>query len=144
MLVKSRKERGQALIESALTTFVFLVLLIGVIDVGQVLYVHQSIVERVRSAVRYGVVHDFDADAIRNVVLYDQAAAPDAVDGVEPGGFLGMTSEMVGVVREDATFNEDRIIVTVHGYPFTFFTPFIAGVYQGKPISASMPYEIPN
>jgi len=144
MLVKSRKERGQALIESALTTFVFLVLLIGVIDVGQVLYVHQSIVERVRSAVRYGVVHDFDADAIRNVVLYDQAAAPDAGDGVEPGGFLGMTSDMVSVVREDATFNEDRIIVTVNGYPFTFFTPFIAGVYQGKPISASMPYEIPN
>lgn len=143
--MKNRRERGQALIESALTTFVFLVLLIGVIDVGQVLYVHQSIVERVRSAVRYGAVRPFDAEAIKNMVLYDQSTVPDTGDDdVVPEGFLRMNSEMVSVVRQDATFKEDRIVVTVDGYPFTFFIPFIAGVYQGKPISASMPYEIPN
>lgn len=142
---RRRKERGQALLESALTTLVFLILMIGIIDVGQVLFVHQSIVERVRAAARYGAVRTFDADAVRNMVLYDQATAPDMGFGfgLTPDGFLGMTSDMVSVVREDATYNEDRIIVTVEGYPFTFFTPFIAGVYQGKPITASLPYEVP-
>jgi len=142
--MRRRKERGQALLESALTTFVFLILLIGVIDVGQVLYVHQSMVERVRAAARYGAVRAFDADAIRNMVLYDQATEPDTGDpDVEPQGFLGMTSDMVSVVRDDATFNEDRITVTVDGYPFTFFTPFIAGVYEGKAVTACLPYEVP-
>ena len=48
---------------------------------------------------------------------------------------------MVSVSRQDATFNEDRIVVTISNYPFTFFTPLIAGVYQAKPIVAALPYE---
>jgi len=145
MATKNNRERGQALLEGALTTMMFVTLLIGVIDVGQVLFVHQSIVERVRSAVRYGAVRPFDADAVENMVLYRQAAAPGSEDPdteVAPPGFLGITPDMVTVARQDATFNEDRLVVTVQGYPFTFFTPFIAGIYQGRPITASMSYEV--
>ena len=48
---------------------------------------------------------------------------------------------MITVTRQDATFSSDRIVVTVSGYPFTFFTPFIAAVHSGKPIRATIPYE---
>ena len=135
-------ERGQGLLEATLVTLSFFIILVGIIDVGQVLFVHQSIVERVRGAIRYGVVHDYDATAIRNKVLYDQATLPDGSDPDDPpAGFLGLTAANVAVSREDATFNEDRLIVTVSDYSFSFFTPFIAGHYRGKPITASMPFE---
>lgn len=142
MAKRKSSERGQALLEAALTTFALLIVLLGIIDVGQVLYVHQSLVERVRAAIRYGVVHDYDADAIRNMVLYNRSTLPAGSDPSDPpAGFLGLTAANVSVSRQDATENEDRLIVTVTDYPFTFFTPFMAGQYRGKPITASMPFE---
>ena len=129
--------RGQALLESALVTLVFLVLLIGVLDVCQVLFVHQTLVERSRNAVRYGAVRPYDADAIRNMVLYNQLTAP----GEQAPGVFGLTPSMVSVSRLDATLHEDRIVVAITDYPFDFFSPFIAGAVRGKPIVATMPYE---
>ncbi len=67
-------ERGQTLIEGALALLVFFSLLFGVIDCGLVLVRHQSLVERVRSAVRWGVVRPWDGsgEQIANLILYDQ------------------------------------------------------------------------
>ena len=143
MAANKNNRRGQALLEGALVTLVFLVLFIGIFDVSQVLFVHQSLVERARNAVRYGVVRPYDADAIQNMVLYGQPGTlGEEEDDEGPArGFLGLTASMVSVSRQDATFNEDRIVVTISNYPFTFFTPFIAGIYQAKPIVASLPYE---
>lgn len=150
----NHRERGQSLVEGVLTILAFVLVLIGSIDVGQVLFVHQSIVERVRSASRYGAVHPYDPDAIRNMVLYNQPTVPISSDEEEilfgtgdgepepPPGFLGLTREMITVTREDATFNQDRLVITVDGYPFSFFMPGVAGIYKGKPITASIPYEI--
>jgi hypothetical protein len=139
MTSESRQRRGQALLESALVTLVFIVLLVGVMDIGQFLFVHQTLVERGRNALRYGVVRPFDAAAIRNMVLYNQPSAPPG--GQSAPGIFGLTPSMVSVTRQDATFNEDRVILTISGYPFRFFTPFIAGLARGKPITVSLPYE---
>ena len=49
--------RGQSLVESTLVLLVFLSLLLGVIDCGQVLFAHQALMDRVRGAVRWGIVH---------------------------------------------------------------------------------------
>ncbi len=139
MIFAGGARRGQALLESALVTFVFIVLLVGVLDVGQFLFVHQTLVERGRNALRYGVVRPFDASAIRNLVLYNQPSAPPGGQGVP--GIFGLTPAMVSVTRRDATFNEDRVVVTISDYPFRFFTPLIAGLARGKPITVSLPYE---
>src|SRR4029079_1912152 len=55
-----RRQRGQSLIEGTLVMLVFFALLFGVIDCGQVLVTHQTLVERVRSAVRWGAVRPWD------------------------------------------------------------------------------------
>lgn len=142
MTKKSRNNRGQGLLESALVTLVFLVLLIGTLDVGQVLFLHQTLVERARNAVRYGAVHPFDADAIRNMVLYNQATVPGEQPEDDPvPGIFGLMPSMVAVTRQDASSNEDRITVSITSYPFHLFTPFIAGHFEGKPIVATIPYE---
>lgn len=118
---------------------VFLTLLIGVLDVGQVLFVHQTLVERARQALRWGTVRPFDATAIRNIVLYNRSAL---ADGELPGpGLFNLTPGMVTVTRQDASLHADRIVLRISGYPFRFYTPFIAGLYQGRPIVLSIPYE---
>ena len=56
----------------------FFALLFGVIDCGLVLVRHQTLVERVRSAVRWGVVRPWDGtgEQIANLILYDQPEEP--------------------------------------------------------------------
>ena len=48
---RSRRQRGQALVESVLTLTAFLAIFLGMIEVGEILYhIHQTLVERTRSA----------------------------------------------------------------------------------------------
>ena len=79
-LTRNRKRRGQTLVESALVLFVFLTLLIGTLDVGQVLFVHQTLVERTRAALRWGAVRPYDDQAIRSMVLYNSPTIPGGED----------------------------------------------------------------
>ena len=74
---RRRKNQGNVIIESALIFIVFFGMLIGAFDFGQFLFVHQALVERVRSAARWGAINDAtDSAAITNMVLYNQAGAP--------------------------------------------------------------------
>ena len=54
---RKTSERGQSFVETGLVLLIFLMLLIGIIDFGQVLYFHQSLVERARAAARYGAIN---------------------------------------------------------------------------------------
>jgi hypothetical protein len=58
------------MIEGALVTLILAVVLIGIFDLGLVLFIHQTFATRVRSAVRYGVVNTYDPIVITNMVLY--------------------------------------------------------------------------
>jgi len=141
----SNSRRGQALVESALVTLVFVVVLIGVMDMGQVMFVHQTMTERSRNAVRYGAVRPYNPVAIRNMFLYDQPTVPgeelpDGDQSLVPGLF-DLDASMVQVARMDADTAEDRIVLTIANYPFRLFTPFIAGSHQGRPIVTTMPHE---
>jgi hypothetical protein len=135
---RKAKQRGQGAIEAALVLLVFLVIVIGILDIGQVLFIHQALVERARNAVRYGIVRAYDATAITNVVLYNQPTVLDSA----AGGFLGMTSAMINVAKSGAAGStEERITVTIQGYPYQFFSPFIVGAFTARPIVASLPVE---
>jgi hypothetical protein len=144
---KDRRQSGQSLVESVLVTLVFLTVVIGMIDIGQILFIHQSLVERVRATLRYGATQPYDSMMLENMILYNQPTVPvsetDGPDAPPPSGFLGVTRDMITVSRQDATLNEDRLVITVQDYPFHFFTPFVAGAYSGKPIQGSTPYESP-
>ena len=133
----AKGQRGQATLEAALVILVFLATLIGIFDMGQVLFVHQTFVARVRSAARYGVVRAYDAGAIRNMVLYGQPAAPTgAVDGI-----FGLTAGMVSVSQLSPGTSESRIVVSISSYPYRLFSPWIGRAFTGRPIVASLPVE---
>ena len=133
---KSRKQRGNVLVESALVLIVFLAMLIGIFDFGQMLYLQQSITERVRAALRYGIVNTYDATAIQNYVLYGQ---PTASGGPT---FFSLTASNVSVQRSDAGTTNDRVTITVSNYNSVFLSPFIAGTFTGASITQTLPYAV--
>lgn len=132
---KSR-ERGSVLVETALVLIVFLWMLLSIFDFGQVLFLHQAITERIREALRYGIVNSYSATSIQNYVLYGQPSAGVQAD-------YSLTPAMVSVQRLDAGTSEDRVTITVSGYPYVFITPLIAGQRTGAAITETLPYEGP-
>ncbi len=115
------------MVEATLVLLVFFSLLLGVIDCGQVLFAHQSLVERVREAVRWGVVHPWNnetgSDPIVNLVLYNQTEAPR---GNTPA-FLGLKPGNVVVRHRAATParpDDETLGVTIVNFQPQFFSPF--------------------
>jgi Flp pilus assembly protein TadG len=134
---QSRKRRGQAIIEGALVLLIMVNILIGILDIGQVLFTRQTFTARVRAAARYGAVTNADETAIKNMVLYGQATVPDGA----PAGAFGLTTGMISVEKLDVGSNEQRVVVTISGFPYRFYTPWIHGVFTGRNIAASAPLE---
>jgi len=108
----------------------------GIVDLAQVLVVHQALVERVRAGARWATVNSFDATKIRNVVMYNTSSPPP---GATP--LFGLTASQVSATQYDANTPEYRIIVQIQGYPFHFFSPWIAGAYTARPISVDVSGE---
>ena len=135
---RAARQRGSTLVESALVLLAFLIAVIGILDMSQILFTHNTLVERVREGLRYGVI-TYDATKIRNVVLYGTATPAD--NATPP---FHLTSNMVQVSRLDVNQPEDRVMITVSNYPVDFYTPFIAGRYTGKPIVGVLSMEVGN
>jgi hypothetical protein len=116
------------MVEATLVLLVFFTLLLGVIDCGQVLFAHESLVERVRSAVRWGVVHPWNektgSDPVVNMVLYNQTEKPR---GNVPT-FLGLQPENV-MVRHQAPSvdrpDDETLNVTIVNFRSQFFSPLL-------------------
>jgi hypothetical protein len=151
---RSRSQRGQALVEAVLTLTAFLAIFLGTIEIGEILYIHQTLVERTRSAVRWGAVNDWDdtnsPTAISNVVLYGTSTPSNSATPI-----FGLTSSNVSVTRPQPDYSAaDRIVVTVSGYTLTFFTNAIVRLsnghqnghnqFTGLTIQESLPYEVTN
>src|SRR5205807_10383739 len=100
--------------------------LLGVLDVAQVLFAHQSLVDRVNQAVRWGTVHPWQgADPVRNVVLYDAPEQPAS----STSGYLGLKPENVVVTyqpRTDERPDDEIVSVTIVNFESHFYSPWIA------------------
>ena len=67
---RQKQSRGAVIIETGLIFVVFTFMLMGAFDFAQFLFVHQAIVDRARSAARWGAVNDpTNTSAIQNMVL---------------------------------------------------------------------------
>lgn len=133
-------QKGQSLVEGTLVMLVFFALLIGVLDVGQVLFAHQSLMERVRAASRWGSLHpDQGPNAVVNYVLYNEPAAPNRTTD----GFLGLKPENVQVTFREPTPERpaDRTLtVAVVNFETHFFAPWLArAIVSPHPVSITAP-----
>lgn len=133
-----RRQKGSTLLESSLILLTFLTCLIAAFDLGLYLFIHESLNERVRSALRYGSVNTFDAASIQNMVLYGQAAIPT---GQSPA--FNLDRSMISVSRLDAGLTEDRVNVTLVYSSLPAYSPGLRRVLPGMTITQTLPYEVP-
>jgi hypothetical protein len=135
------RRSGQSLVEAAFVLLIFFSMLLGVIDCGQVLFAHQALEERVREAVRWGMVREFDGtgDQVANMVLYDQPDAPSRPDA----GYLGLTRANVQVSHRPPSADrpdDETLTVAIVNYESHFFSPWIAKtMINPRPVLVSAP-----
>ena len=136
-----RSERGQSLVEGTFVLLVFFALLFGVIDCGQVLVAHQSLVERVRSAVRWGVVRPWDGtgEQIANLILYDQPEEPRS----SRDGYLGLTRANVQVRYQPplaARPDDEGLTVSIVNFHYHFLSPWLTQTFVSpRPVMMAAP-----
>jgi Flp pilus assembly protein TadG len=128
------------MVELSLIGTIFFVLLLGIVDLGQYLFIQQAIVERARAAARWGAVNDpTNSGAIRNMVLYLQPSAP-----ANERPSLGLTAGMVDVSTADAGTDNYRLVVQISGYSSQVLSPYLAGSYRGAPVTVAVPLGLYN
>ncbi len=125
------------MLESTFILTAFIATTLGVLDVGQVMYFHQGIVERVRHAASWSSRRAYDATEIRNVVLYNTETPSNNATPT----FQHMTAAMVDVSLEDTGTPSARVMVRVKNYPYTFYSPWIARMYTARQITAVATHE---
>jgi hypothetical protein len=137
----TRRERGQSFIESTLVMLAFFSILFAVIDCGQVLVAHQALVERVRAAVRWGVVRPWDGtgDQIASLVLYNRPEEPR----MATEGYLGLKRENVQVRYQPAIParpDDETLSVTIVNYRYHFMSPWLGEAFVNpRPVLISAP-----
>ena len=138
---RQTSQRGQTLIEGTFVLLVFFALLFGVIDCGQVLIAHQSLMERVRSAVRWGVVRPWDGtgEQIANLILYGQPDEPRT----STGGFLGLARANVQVRYQPslpARPDDEGLSVAIVNYQYHFLSPWLPQTFVNpRPVMVAAP-----
>jgi Flp pilus assembly protein TadG len=140
-----KNRRGQGLVESGLVMMIFLPVLIGIMDFGQFLYLHQALTDRTRAATRWGAVNTYANSGLNvcNVALYnDPNGSTDGAGMILPNlqtssstgdGYCSATLANAGT--EDAT-----VTVTISNYPYNFLL-FPTSVNR-RTITDTEPYEI--
>src|SRR5262245_34304999 len=114
-LRRQKQSRGSVIIEAGLTLVIFAFMLTGIFDFAQFLFIHQALVDRARSATRWGALTNPTATtSIQNMVLYNQTTAPAGATN----GIFGLTSDMVSVSTADSGTDDYRLIVTIFNYPY--------------------------
>ena len=151
--IRSNRERGNALVEGALVIGMFLMMLIAIIDFGQLLFVHATLTERVRNAVRLAVLDSTcDSTCVQNLVLYKSKTVPTGGVSADGIGLVNLTAANVLVTMPaDAststgtTLANRHLTVTLSGYNYVVISPFIwrSNTAAMKPITATAPVESP-
>lgn len=140
---RRKSQRGSNLVETSLILLTFLTMLIGVIDFGQVLYFHQSLVERARAAARYGAVclgsttNPCTTTNVQNVAVYNTATISGSPVAILPS----MTTSMVNVQNLNANTADAQVVVTISSYPIRFISPYIANQFNNRPVTVAMSAE---
>jgi hypothetical protein len=129
------REQGSAMLEAIMMLMLTLICVLSLFDFGFSLFLHESYVHEARLGARYGAVNPADLTAIKNVVLYNSTTGSGT-------GHMGLPPSAVTVAR-NGTFGgpDDRIVVTISGYNFTWLAPVTPGKKTGKPIVVTMPVE---
>jgi Flp pilus assembly protein TadG len=132
------RQRGAALVETALVFTAALSMIVFIVDMGRILLTQQFVAERARVGVRNAVVNNWDSTAVANYVVYGTTTAPSGGGA----GFLGLTtSEVTFNTIADSGIGDSRYQVIVSGVPLFTWIPYMAGRYTAPTVTATAPLQ---
>ncbi len=116
------------MVEGALIFVLGVSLLIGLLDIGQILFIHQTVVDRTNTAARWASVSPFDATQIKNMILYGTPSA-----GTPGSELFNMSASNISVAHDtsDGAY-ADRISIVVSGYSYLFFSGMFVNTMYGS------------
>jgi len=130
---QTKRRKGQAIVESALTIMVFLTMLLGVLDFGQYLFFQQTLTERARAA----VLDPTQVTAIKNIALSNSPTS------ATPALLPSLTASMIAVTTADLGPPEGRVTVRISDFPISFITPGLAGSVKAPSVTVTYPSKAP-
>lgn len=123
---KKNSQRGATLVEFAIAGVVFFTAIFAIIELGRLLWIHNTLKYASQRGARYAVTRKNDSTsiaAVKNVVVY---GSPNPAIGDKPV-VDGLTTAKVTV--DYANFNglqlSSRATVTISGYVFNFAVPLV-------------------
>jgi hypothetical protein len=135
-----KRQRGAEMIESALVLVVFTLVCVGIMDVGQFLYLQQALTENVRSVARRSVVSaSITSDEVVNLIVYGTLERPDGLSN----GKFGLSPSNVSATIADRNTNEQRLVVVVHNLPIPTVSPWFGASLKNLPVRITVPLETP-
>jgi Flp pilus assembly protein TadG len=113
-----RDERGQSLVETALILPVLLLLLVGILDFGRIMYSYAHLHMAAQETVRMGGLGKNDTEITSFAKDYVQLNEVDQLKiNISPGDSSRDAGDYVTVKLE---------------YPFQFFTPFVSSLFSSS------------
>jgi Flp pilus assembly protein TadG len=88
---------GQAIVEFALASMVFFLVVFGTVDFGRAVFMHAQLHSAVRDGARYAKLHPTETTAIKNKVIAGASAFDLAASSVTvscPGGCSGSSAQV--------------------------------------------------
>jgi len=135
---RKKRQRGAALVETALVFTAALSMIVFIVDMGRILLTQQYISERAQAAVRSAVVNNWDSTSVKNYVVYGSTTAPDGGGA----GLMGLTTSEVSFNSiADSGIGDARYQVTVSGVPLLTWIPYMAGRYTAPTVIATAPVQ---
>jgi Flp pilus assembly protein TadG len=129
---RRKPSRGQALVEFALVLPLFLLLLFGLVDVGRVVFINNSLAEAARDGARWGSVQGRSGDVAGRTSI--AAATMDRMNGV-PAPTVTVICEREGATVTDCHTND--VLVVRAASPVQLVTPVFNGLIGPLNLSAT-------
>src|SRR5574337_1644225 len=132
------RQKGSAMLETALVLLTVLSMIIFIMDMGRILLLQQFITARATATVRAAAVNNWTQTDVQNYLVYNSTSAPQNNGGAgqpapqEGGGygFLGLQPSQVSFTTLGTAGTPDyRLQVQVSGVPAITWIPFMAGKF---------------
>lgn len=126
---KDRAERGQSLVEMAMSLLILLLLVGGVVDLGRAFFTFMALRDSVQEGALYASINPTLTQEIKNHVLNSSNMVPD---------MIASDDITVTVIGAPCTGNGIQVTATYPDFPITM--PFMGAVLgsQTIPISATV------
>jgi Flp pilus assembly protein TadG len=115
-------ERGAALLEFAIGSTIFVSAMFGVLEIGRMLWVHNSLVDATRRAARYAVNQGMSTGAqtaAKNMAVYGNAA------GTGQPLVPDLTAAQVKITYQNFELGGGTVTAEVEAYDFNFVLPLV-------------------